>query len=244
MKATKASGWVLGVLFLMVLFTCSGQVWLMQAPLVLVVGWVGFLQRVLPEVTWRWGAIAETVAVVAVLGVGTHLFLRRLWRQLRPEDERAWPVRWSVSLVALLVLLFSATMATVGIGHHVGWLASGRASLAESSWRFNPRHMEWDNEGLCRQALDLSQSGVPDARIAQVLLRGDAVIRTKAERLHVVPWRGAGGEAGFLVFPRDPISRERAGGVHCGGGVEQKSFQAAELPKLLAGPRVAADTAP
>ncbi|AKI99322.1 hypothetical protein ATI61_12445 [Archangium gephyra] len=244
MKVMNVLGWVLGVLFLMVLFTCSGQVWLFQVPWYLVVGWVSFLLKVVPEVTWRWGAIAETVAVVAVLGVGSHLFLRRLWRQLRPEDAREWPVRWSVSLVALLVLLFSATMATVGIGHHVGWLASGRAPLTVSSWHFLATHMEWDNEGLCQTALTLSKSGVPDARIGQALLAGDEVTRTKAERLHVVPWRAAGGEAGFLVFPRDPLSRERAGGVHCGGGVKMESFRAAELPKLLSGPRVAADTAP
>ena len=244
MKVMNAIGWAGCGLFVLVLITCSGQMWLVQVPWALGVGWVNFLRRVVPEVTWRWGAIAETGAVVAVLGVGTHLFLHRLWRQLRPEDRQEWPVRWSVSLVALLVLLFSATMATVGMGHHVGWLASGRAPLTVSSWRFDRTHMEWDNEGLCQTALTLSKAGVPDARMSQALLGGDEVTRTKTERLHVVPWRGAGGEAGFLVFPRDPLSRERAGGVHCGGGVEMKSFHAAELPKLLAGPRVAADTAP
>ena len=244
MSATKVIGWVLGALFLMVLFTCSGQVWMFQVPIGLVVGWVGFLLRVVPEMTWRWGAIAETVVVGAVLGVGTHLFLRRLWRQLRPEDARPWPVRWSVSLVALLVLLFGATMATVGIGHHVGWLASGRARLVESSWRYSAWRLESDNVELCRDALSLSESGVPDARVAQVLL-GDPDKRNQAERLHVVPRRGPGGEAGFLVFPRDLVTRERAGGVLCGGGLaERKSVEAAELPRLLSERQVAAGTAP
>jgi hypothetical protein len=243
-KATRVIGWVLGALFVMSVPICMGQVWVIQVPLALVVGWVGFLRRVVPEVTWRWGAIAETVAVGAVLGVGSHLFLRRLWRQLRPGDASPWPVRWSVSLVALIVLFFCATMATVGIGHHVGWLASGRAPLTESSWRFMPRLMEWEHEEVCQKALVLSKSGVPDARIAQVLL-GDEQTRTKAERLHVVPRQGPGGEVGFLVFPRDPISRERAGGVRCGGGVVGKEpFMAAELPRLLSEPPVAAGTAP
>jgi hypothetical protein len=205
-----------------------------------------FLMDVLPEVTFRWGAIAETVAVGAVLGVGTHLFLRRLWRQLRPEeaDARPWPVRWSVSLVALIVLLFSATMATVGIGHQVGWLVTSREPVVESSWRFNTFILERDHTSLCRQALRLSVSGVTDARLVQALLR-DPDTRKDAEWLYVEPWRGSGGEVGFLVFPRDPVTRERGGGVRCGGGLkESESVQAAELPRLLSESKVAADTAP
>lgn len=244
MKVMKVIQWVFGALFVLILLTCSGQVWLLQVPWTLVVGWLQFLLRVVPEMTWRWGAIAETVVVGAVLGVGTHLFLRRMWRKLRPEDARPWPVRWSVSLVALIVLLFGATMATVGIGHHVGWLASDRARMLESSWRHVAWRLESDNVLLCQDALRLSESGVPDARVAQVLL-GDADKRNQAERLHVVPRRGPGGEAGFLVFPRDPVTRERAGGVHCGGGLAQReSVEAAELPRLLSERQVATDTAP
>jgi hypothetical protein len=243
---SKVLGWVLATLFGLSLLTCTGQMWLMQVPILLAVGWCMFLLDVLPEVTFRWGAIAETVAVSAVLGVGTHLFLRRLWRQLRPEvaDARPWLVRWSVSLVALIVLLFSATMATVGIGHHVGWLATSREPLVESSWRFNSYILERDYMSLCRQALSLSQSGVTDAQLVQALLR-DPETRADAEQLYVLPWRGSEGEVGLLVFSRDPLTREHAGGVRCGGGLkESESIKAAELPRLLSESKVAADTAP
>jgi hypothetical protein len=248
MKTMKVVGWVLCALFVMSFFICMGREWLIQVPLTLALGWVAFLLRVVPEMTWRWGAIAETVAVGAVLGVGTHLFLRRLWRQLRPEEAEArpWPVRWSASLVALIVLLFCATMATVGIGHHVGWLASSREPLAQSSWRFLPSRMRWENEELCEKAQELSKSGVSDAKLVQVLL-WDEKTRALAERLYVVPWKGTGGEAGFLVFPRDPISRGWADAVRCGGGLAQDEvIKAAELPRLLSERQgqVAADTAP
>jgi hypothetical protein len=245
MRALKVIGWFFIGLALLMLVTCTSQMWLLQVPFYLVVGWGGFLLRVLPAVTFRWGAIAETLAVGAVLGVGTHLFLRWLWRQLRPEaDARPWPVRWSVSLVALLVLFFGATMATVGIGHHVGWLASGRAPLVESSWRFMPFLMERDSSELCMAALRLSKAGVSDARMAQALLRS-AELRARAEQRHVVPLHGPGGEAGFLVFPRDPVTRERVGGVRCGGGLHrEETFPVAELPRLLSQGGVAAGTTP
>jgi hypothetical protein len=85
---------------------------------------------------------------------------------------------------------------------------------------------------------------VPDAEVARSLLRNSEV-REAAERMHVVPRRGTGGEPGFLVFSRDPVTRERGGDVRCGGGLEREdTFQAAELPKLLSEARVAGGTVP
>ena len=242
----KVMGWGLAFVFAVFFLTCSGEVWMVQVPWMLVAGWSAFIGRVLPEVTFRWSAIAETVLVAGMLGVGTHLFLRRLWRQLRPETAEAspWQVRWSVSLVALLVLLFSATMATVGIGHQVGWLASGRTRMLQSSWGASAFMLSRDNTAVCGAALRLSKQGVPDAEVAGRLLRSSED-REQAERMHVVPRRGPGGEPGFLAFPRDPLARENSGGVRCGGGLaREESFRAAELPKLLSETQMAASTAP
>lgn len=240
----RALGWVLGVCAVLSALLCFGQEWLVELPVVLVLGWFWFLERVLPEVTFRWDAIAETVVVGVVLGVGSHQLLRRLWAQWHAgeAEARPWPARWSVSLVALIVLLFCATMATVGIGHQVGWLVSGRAPVLESSWRFF--RLERDNTRLCERALEYSRLGVTDGRMTQVLLRATDT-QDEAERLYVVPRRGPGGEAGFLVFPRDPVTREQAGAVRCGGGLkEAEPVVAAELSRLLSEGRVAAGTAP
>lgn len=236
--------WVLAACFVLSVFICFGQEWLAQVPFLLAVGWAGFLARVFPEVTFRWGAIAETVAVGAVLGVGSHLFLRRLWREWQAGREEAspWPARWSASLLALIVLLFCATMATVGIGHHVGWLVSGRAPVVESSWRFM-RGMREPAE-LCERALVLSRSGVKEEQVARALLLGEDT-RDKAERLYVVPWREPGGEVGFLVFPRDPATREKSGGLRCRSGREpDEPVAAADLSRFLSEGRMAAGTAP
>lgn len=240
----KGLMWGLAALFVVSLLICFGAEWLVQVPVLLAVGWVGFLAHVLPEVTFRWGAIAETVAVGAVLGVGSHLFLRRLWRewQAGKEEARPWPARWSVSLLAFIVLLFCATMATVGIGHHVGWLASGRAPVVESSWRFL-REMREPSE-LCERALMLSKSGVKAEQVARALLSGEGTW-DRAERLYVIPWHEPGGEVAFLVFPRDPAVRERSGGLRCRSGREQdEPVAAAELSRFLSEGQVAAGTPP
>ncbi|MFL5358075.1 hypothetical protein [Archangium sp.] len=140
------------------------------------------------------------------------------------------------------MLLFCATMATVGIGHHVGWLVSGRAPVVESSWRFM-RELREPAE-LCERALVLSRSGVKEAQVARALLSGEDT-RDKAERLYVIPWREPGGEVGFLVFPHDPAVREKSGGLRCRSGREQdEPVAAAELSRLLSEGQVAAGTAP
>jgi hypothetical protein len=242
-KWEKIVGSVLAAVFGLMFINCTGQLWLLQMPYLLVTGWVGFLRRVLPEVTLGWSAIAETVAVGAVLGVGTHLFLRWVWRHLRHE-KAVWPVRWSASVVALLVLLFGAAMATVGIGHQVGWLASRRTSLVSSPWNHTFKALGRDNSSLCNEALRWSSSGVSDTKVVQALLRLPET-RKEFERLHVVPLRGPDGEPGFLIFPRDTDLREGGGGVRCWEGLEQaETIHATALPQLLQDSQVAADQAP
>jgi hypothetical protein len=211
--------------------TCSGQVWLFQVPYLLVTGWFGFLQRVLPEVTLNRNAIAETVGVVVVLGLGTHLFLSGMWRRMYPHD--VWPVSWSASVVGLLVLLFGATMATVGIGHHVGWLRSSRIPMVESPRRFVMMAQQQDNETLCYEALRWAESGVADVEVVQILMRKPDM-REALERLHVVRLRGSQGEPGFIVFPRDPALRKDRGGTRCGGGLSRaEPVHGAQVPRLL-----------
>jgi hypothetical protein len=200
--------------------TCSGQVWLFQVPYLLLTGWFRFLQQVLPEVTFNWSAIAETVGVLALLSVGTHLFLRGMWHHLYPHD--VWLVRWSASVVGFLVLLFCATMATVGLGHHLGWLRSGGTPMVESSWRFANLVQQQDESALCQEALNWVKSGGADDEVVQALMRKPDT-REAVERMHVVRLHQAGEEPGFFVFPRDPGLRRDEGGVRCGAELRQSS---------------------
>ncbi|HEX8703649.1 MAG TPA: hypothetical protein VF815_32735 [Myxococcaceae bacterium] len=237
-KGLRIAAWVVGVLVVLPCIGSFGAMWLAEVPIVLATGWISFLARVIPEVSVRPGPVVEAVLVLAALGVGLHHFMRWLWPQLRAQEQepRPWPVRWSVSILSLLVLLFLATMATVGIGHHVGWLASGRAPLTESSWGFAFRESREAAE-LCSEALDLSKGGVADEQLTGRLLANPQT-RDIAEKLAVLPLRKPDSEGTFLVIPRDPAILQANGLVRCGGKVpeyQRERFQAAALPRLLAG---------
>ncbi|MCP3057510.1 hypothetical protein LXT21_01820 [Myxococcus sp. K38C18041901] len=200
-------------LLTLVFFLFIGQSWVLQVPFLLAFGWLGFLQSVGPSVTFRWGAIGEALLVAGILAVGSHLFLRWLWRQLQAEAG-AWRVRWSVSLLLLLVLFFGATMAAVGIGHHVGWLMAGREDLVRSSWPRWRMERAWNSRGLCHAALARLEAGTPLVDIPRALLL-DPETRAPSENLYVVSRVEPGGETGFMVFARDPLALKNDGGVRC-----------------------------
>jgi hypothetical protein len=79
-------------------------------------GWVDFLSRVLPQVTFDGPAIATGVTVVVLLLAGIHGL--GVW--FRPGG--GWRLRWSLAFVAALVLMFSSGLAVVGLLRLIGWM--------------------------------------------------------------------------------------------------------------------------
>ncbi|MCP3100031.1 hypothetical protein LZ198_14235 [Myxococcus sp. K15C18031901] len=229
-----------GFIFLAV----TGLEWLPELLFFLALGWLPFLTRVLGEVTIRWGPVVEALLVAGVLAAGTHLFLGWLWRQVHAEAENArpWPLRWSLSLVASLVLLFSATMATVGIAHHVGWLASGRSQFLMRKWPMSGL-LEMEKQPtyrLCIPAHELVRSGVSPEGVPARLL-ADRTSREKAEASHILVTSTPEGAADFIVFSRDPRVRATEGAFRCMMATESpKKVDEEELAALLSRQRVVA----
>lgn len=229
--------WAFVVFVISILFiTFFTSVWILQAPVLLAVGWIVFLNDVLPDVTFRWEALVETGVVVTVLGLGSHLFLSWLWRQSRTAEAQAspWPARWSLSLLAMLVLLFGATMSTVGVAHHLGWLVTSPEPLVRSSFFLSSGWARGQGRQLCLEALGVVSKDTPDARIMGLLLRTEG-LQELAERFVVLRWRDVKDARGLLVLPREGWLREQSGGVRCGGGlVGEELLDADQVTKLLA----------
>jgi hypothetical protein len=238
-KLFKGLMWLLGGAVVLIFVITLGPPIPFQVLLALALGWVAFLFRVLPEVTFNGSAIAQTVAVGGVLGVGAHASARWLWRQVRPEDASPWRARWTASLLALLVLLFCATMATVGVGHHVGWLAAYEGSWAATSRFRSMVGVLSHGESVCGEAARVLERDPSGASLSRALLESPRT-RGQAELMHTVLVRGADGKQELLLFARDPLLREEDGVVRCWPerGREQW-LPARALSKLLAGEAVA-----
>ncbi len=90
----------------------------------LLLGWLYFPLRVLPRMT-----VDPPAAIVG--GVGLILLVLLLHATLRwLRRGSAWSLRSTVCLAALVLLLFAAGTAMVGVVHQAAWLAVGRSNDA------------------------------------------------------------------------------------------------------------------
>jgi prepilin-type processing-associated H-X9-DG protein len=115
---------LLSIVVLLLMASCvllSGE-----APVALAFGWIVFPIRVLPRVTVDWPSVILGAAAVVLFALGVH-WIGRSWRRSRPAVDRvppAWKIRWSLSVVAIVFLLFASGIAIVGTVHQVAWLAT------------------------------------------------------------------------------------------------------------------------
>jgi prepilin-type N-terminal cleavage/methylation domain-containing protein len=103
----------------------------------LLAGWVTFPIRVVPQIRADLWSVGTFVVCLVGLVVGSQLFLGRLSREVQQArgvgSVRPWPLSWTLTLVALVVMMFVAGVSAVGVGHQVGWLVSSPEPWVERS---------------------------------------------------------------------------------------------------------------
>jgi hypothetical protein len=131
-------GVVVGVIVLAVVAAMGGGA-LIEACVHLAVGWAFFLVRVVPKVSLDPLGTAIAAACMIGLAVGGHRFLRWL--------NAGWRVRWTGMLLALVVTMFVAGIAAVGIAHQTGWLLrTPGLAQSENSFRIAAARMNSSNQ--------------------------------------------------------------------------------------------------
>jgi hypothetical protein len=119
-----------------------------EAVVLVVFGWIGFLARVGPQIEPDWGAIALGSISLALFAGGLHLLLRWFYAALpRTEDAppRVWRGRWTACAVAIVVMLFVAGISMVGVTHQIAWLATAKQPLFSSDFVAAKRMMSSNN---------------------------------------------------------------------------------------------------
>lgn len=214
----RALRWLLYFFVLIFFAVGAGMSWLVAVPVLLVAGWLIFLVRTIPEVEVAPGDLAFACVCLAALGIGAHHFLRWLFRTARGgadtgDDAPGWQPRWTGALVALFVLLFIANIATVGVIHQLGWIATADTPLLRSSWG-TPY---FKAKRLCT-SIKYSNYSPDELRVA---IWRDPELRKNARDLHVLVREDDEGEAIAAVFPRGPAALQRAGLRVCGAKLDE-----------------------
>ena len=109
---------VFALLPLSCLMGVSGWVWVLEVPYQLVVGWALYLGHVLPRVSPDAGSVVSGGMCVAAVVGGSHLFLR--W--LASTASRTWPLKRTLRLLLLLVMMFVVGLTFTGLVQQTGWL--------------------------------------------------------------------------------------------------------------------------
>jgi len=121
------------VIALAVFLACAGAVFPLQILFYTFLGWLPFLNRVIPQMTVSVSGLVTTFLLVVIMAVVMQLLggytLRRLQTQNTIAVPKQWRVRWTFALIALVVLSFTGGFAVVGVAHQTVWLATVNESL-------------------------------------------------------------------------------------------------------------------
>jgi hypothetical protein len=113
-------------------------------------GWIPFLERVLPEVKPDGPSMVVGSLALLLFGVGVH-WLGWSWRGTTSPAASRWRVRWTVTVVLGVILLFTAGISVVGISHQMAWLVTSEQPIVGEGlekWGSAEQHAKMIGLGL------------------------------------------------------------------------------------------------
>jgi hypothetical protein len=129
-----------------------------EAVAALLLGWISFFARVIPQVRVYWPSVILGTSTLVVFTIGLHWLLRQFTSlstaasDAQPARQR-WRFRWTVAAVTMVIVAFAAGISLVGVVHQVGWLATSKTSLTEETIkpyfsRETERSIRYASDGL------------------------------------------------------------------------------------------------
>ncbi|HEX4795281.1 MAG TPA: hypothetical protein VH370_15910 [Humisphaera sp.] len=114
---------------------CLGFPVPVEMPMELLFGWITFISRTARQVHFRWDLIGSAAVYAFLLIVGSQLFLRWLYREVRATrtdanvPQTSWKWRWTLSGFAIVLLMFVSGMSVIGAIHQTTWFMRSQEPL-------------------------------------------------------------------------------------------------------------------
>jgi len=87
----------------------------------LLFGWIAYLARVLPEITFNREIAIDGALALALALFGLHRILF-WWTKQRGSESPKWHFGWTVKITVMALLLFGTSLASIGMIHQTAWL--------------------------------------------------------------------------------------------------------------------------
>jgi hypothetical protein len=230
--------WSLVIIFLLVLLpqVLGAGVYLIG---VMLFGWVGFLQRVIPEISISRSGIGMGIMCSALIIAGVHWLASWICEYNSASKGKVirWKWSYSFSLYAGLWLLFLAAMGITGLVHQTVWLVKSKEPIMVARggpWlEFNSATWHLlsfaDDNDWNLAAARKSFFTDPSPNSFKNKLTG--------ERAHVLFLPDAAGKlAAAILFPRDLKQQRQVGFalIERNGTNAIQRFPMEKLPEILA----------
>ena len=204
-------------------------------------GWLKFLNRTLPQISWNWDLVGMGILCVAVILLLAHRALNWISRSVATARGLTfrWPWRWSWCGLIAVALFFLVGMAVGGATHQIGWLASSEEpwyeikppylqnihEMRELEFDFVPALLEATTLASLRREMwksEVERQGRADRR--QSLLQSYHVLTVVETDGKVV---------GVIIFPRSADGSSRVGGYYYNAENPRREVPAKDLPDLI-----------
>lgn len=184
----------------------------------MLLGWLYFPVQSIPKMTADWPTALLGLICAGLFVPGLHGTIRWFLQPSEPGGPaRQWSWRASAGISLVLMLLFCAGTAMVGMSHHLVWLMTGKRSIPSSlspearpyglwSWANNPRAKSTESSNL--KSIGIALQNVED--VYSALPPGGTMDRS-GRLLHGWPIFLTG-YLTFAVYERDggPVSFDRS----------------------------------
>ncbi len=219
----RATFWSISTLVILLLLLMTIGPGLFELPFVLATGWVSFLARIVPKVTWNWDLVGMSIVSAAVILLLAHWFSNWIVKNAASARgvEWRWPWKWTICALMSIGLFFLVGMCVGGIVHQLGWMAS-----SQEPWYEAKRGKVLDISNMkqvdlaIRLALEDADGNIESAR-RELWKSGNGFFsQSKSsppmmQKYHLLVVNGEDGKAmGTIIFPRDGQKRVAVGGYY------------------------------
>lgn len=184
-------------------------------------GWLSFLQRTLPRISWNWDVVGMGLLCVAFILLLAHQFLNWLAKnaaRLRGASWR-WPWKWTWCGLAAMMMFFLIGMAIGGMVHQIGWIVTSPEPWFEVKGRNfralnDMRELEMAFRISCAETNgnNLSAFRKEFFQTAASFQTYDGKSWMETYQIYFVALEDQK-VAGLIVFPRDADLRKRSGAI-------------------------------
>lgn len=128
----KAIAWMSFIIVCVFLF-CSGFIFPFEVVFQVFAGWILYVTRTLPTLSISGEQTLWFLSALIPFSVGLHFVCREFATRVENTEE-IWRKRWSLSLVAMLLLLVMSGVCVISITHQAWWMATGDDEVIDTRW--------------------------------------------------------------------------------------------------------------